>query len=422
MRILTKTSLYYALVSVAVFLVGGILFYTTMREEIYDEVDDQLFTDKENIINYIRVHDRLPNVTSGISEAILVKEANMAAPIMEQLADTLIFSTYDEEYIPYRRLTFTAYQGDKPYEYTILKSLMDFQDLVESTVLAMLWTFVLLLIGLFFVNYLVSRHTWQNFYSTLYKIKRYRLAQQEPLQLSATNIKEFKELNEVITSMTDKIHSDYINLKEFTEDASHEIQTPLAVVKSKIELFMQSDNLTSEQAGMLSDMYGAINRLSRLNKSLILLTRIENREFQVQDEVPLQEVIKEQVSILQEFAAVRNITLQALELEEVYLKMNRGLAEVLVTNLLNNAIKHNHDNGYIRVYLTADKLCVANSGAKLEEVPDYLFRRFKRASAAVESLGIGLALVKKISEVYSFRYEYQFKEEHKLCIHFDSRS
>lgn len=190
MRVLTKTSLYYVLVSLLVFAVGGTLFYLSMREEIYDEVDDQLFTDKENIISYVRQHNRLPNVTSGISEAILVKEGHPESLVMEQLSDTLIYSSYDEEEIPFRQLTFSVQQQGKIYQYTVLKSLMDFQDLVESTVLAMFWTFLLLLTGLVFVNYYTSKYTWRHFYDTLSKIKRYTLAQHQPLRLQHTTTKE----------------------------------------------------------------------------------------------------------------------------------------------------------------------------------------------------------------------------------------
>ncbi|WP_071530904.1 hypothetical protein [Pontibacter sp. BAB1700] len=220
MRILTKTSLYYLLVSVIVFLLGGLSFYKILQTEIYDEVDDQLFTDKENIIEYIRRHNELPSVTSGISEAIIVRETSANAGALEALSDTLIFSTYDEEYVPFRKLTFTTYQDGKPFEYTILKSLMDFEDLFESTMLAMAWIFVLLLVGLAGVNYFINKYNWRNFYDTLERAKRYSLTQRKPLVLKPSNTQEFQELNEVLQAMTGKIHNDYLNLKEFTENAS----------------------------------------------------------------------------------------------------------------------------------------------------------------------------------------------------------
>ena len=417
MRLLTKTSLYYLFVSFVVFLVGGISFYKIMQTEIYDEVDDQLFTDKENILAYIREHDRLPNVTSGISEAIIVREAEAVMPTMEELADTLIFSKYDEEYIPFRYLRFTAYQNDKPYEYTILKSLIDFQDLFESTMLAMGWIFLLLLTGLGAVNYLINKSIWRHFYQTLHKVKRYSLSRHAPLQLTESSTREFQELNEVLLAMTQKIQNDYINLKEFTENASHEIQTPLAIVNSKLELFMQSESLTQKQARMLEEMYAATKRLSRLNKSLILLTRIENREFKEQEAVPLHEVVGEQLGLLEEMIAMYGLEVAHSDLEPTYVNMSRGLAEILVSNLLVNAIRHNQEGGQICVLLQKGTFCVRNTGEALQEPADKLFGRFMSGSNTAGSLGIGLALVKKICDVYNMGSTYRFEDgEHCLCI------
>jgi signal transduction histidine kinase len=419
MRILTKTSLYYLLVSVLVFVVGGLGYYKIMQVEIYDEVDDQLFTDKENILEYIRQNNALPSVTSGISEAILVREVTTSSPALEALSDTLIFSAYDEEYVPFRRLTFVAYQHGKPYQYTILKSLMDFDDLFESTMLAMAWIFLMLLVGLAVVNYIVNKYTWRNFYDTLNRVKRYSLSQQQPLKLVKTDITEFQELNEVLQAMTDKIHSDYLNLKEFTENASHEIQTPLAIVNSKLELFMQSSNLTPQQATMLSDMYTSVSRLARLNKSLILLTRIENREFQEQESLPLHELVTEQLEQLQEMMEMQELTLEVDTLEPLYLSMNRGLAEVLVSNILINAIRHNCQGGRIQVALTADQLCVKNTGKELQGPPEELFRRFMSSHDASGSLGIGLALVSRICTLYRLHPSYSYAGGmHSLCIVF----
>ncbi|MHC2991484.1 histidine kinase [Pontibacter sp. HJ8] len=419
MRILTKTSLYYLLVSAFVFLVGGLSYYKIMQVEIYDEVDDQLFTDKENILEYIRHNNELPSVTSGISEAILVKEAVNSSPALEALSDTLIFSAYDEEYVPFRRLTFVAYQDEKPYQYTILKSLMDFDDLFESTMLAMAWIFVLLLVGLVAVNYMINKYTWRNFYDTLSRVKRYSLSQQQPLALSRTETKEFQELNEVLRAMTDKIHSDYLNLKEFTENASHEIQTPLAIVNSKLELFMQSDNLTPQQANMLAEMHTSVNRLARLNKSLILLTRIENREFQEHESLPLHALVSEQLEQLQEMVDMHELTLETTSLEPTFLSMNRGLAEVLLSNILLNAIRHNYKGGSIQVSLTAQQLCVRNSGKELQGPPEELFRRFMSSHETSGSLGIGLALVSRICTLYQLHPSYSYAAgRHSLCIKF----
>jgi signal transduction histidine kinase len=420
MRILTKTSLYYLLVSFVVFLMGGIAYYTIMQGEIYDEVDDQLFTDKENILAFIRRTNELPHVTSGVTETIVVKEVTNKNPVLESLTDTLIYSSYDEEYIPYRRLTFTTYQNGKAYQYTIMESVMDFDDLFESTVFAMGWTFLMLLVGLGAVNYSINKYTWRNFYDTLDKIKRYSLSQYGPLQLKPSETTEFQELNTVLQNMTNKIHSDYLNLKEFTENVSHEIQTPLAIVNSKLELFMQSGNLTSTEAKLLEDMHNSVSRLARLNKSLILLTRIENREFTENENIPMHELLAEQTEQLQEIIEMHGLTVAQTIDQPVHVQMNRGLAEVLVSNLLINAIQHNQPDGIITITLDQEKLCLKNTGEELHEPGSNLFGRFVSGNKRSDSLGIGLALVSRICSVYNMRPNYSFVDGmHVLCIYFN---
>ena len=213
MRILTKTSLYCLIVSVVVFLLGGLSFYKILQTEISDEVDDQLFTDKENIIEYIRRHNELPSVTSGISEAILVKELSDGVKVIEALSDTLIYSAYDEEFIPFQKTIVHSLPRRKAisvYHPQIPDGLRG--TLFESTMLAMAWIFLLLLIGLAGVNYFVNKYTWLNFYDTLHRAKRYSLTQREPLYLSPTKTREFRELDRIMQAMTKKIHNDYINI------------------------------------------------------------------------------------------------------------------------------------------------------------------------------------------------------------------
>ncbi|AHM62690.1 histidine kinase [Flammeovirgaceae bacterium 311] len=285
--------------------------------------------------------------------------------------------------------------------------------------LAMGWIFLLLLIGLVLINYYINKFIWRHFYDTLNKIKRYSLSKYTPLQLKHTSTKEFQELNEVLLAMTDKMYRDYLNLKEFTENASHEIQTPLAIVNNKLELFMQSDTLNQQQAQMLEEIWAPINRLGRLNKTLILLTRIENQEFREQEDLPFHKLVAEQLDQLQEMISMKEINLLPATLAPVHININRGLAEILVSNLLVNAVRHNYPGGSIAVSLSGEKLCIKNTGEEKAASTEQYFTRFKSGGGTPESLGIGLALVKKICDLYNLKPSYQYAAgEHILCIHF----
>ena len=220
--------------------------------------------------------------------------------------------------------------------------------------------------------------------------------------------------------MTDKIHNDNLNMKEFTENVSHEIQTPLAIVNSKLELFMQSGNLAPTEAKLLEEMHHSVSRLASLIKSLILLTRIENREFKENENIPMHELLSEQTEQLQEIIEMHGLTLEQTIDQPVFVQMNRGLAEVLVSNLLINSIQHNQENGKIIITLDQQKLCLKNTGEEIKEGGRNIFGRFVSGSKRTDSLGIGLALVSRICSVYNMRPDYSFADGmHILCIYFN---
>lgn len=420
MRILTKTSLFYLGLSAVVFLVGGLVFYYTMRNEVYDEVDDLLLAERENIMAYSREHGELPAMATDLNETIFISRSEARSLPELQLIDTLLYSSYDEEFIPYRLLRFPVQIPEGQFIVTIRKSLIDFDDLLESISMLMFWLFVILLLGLLAINYFVFKKTWRPFYSTLRQIKKYELSSPQELNLKQTGTTEFRELNEVLLTMTDKIRRDYLNLKEFTENASHEIQTPLAIIRTKAELLLQAETLPPEQAQQLMAVYEAANRLSRLNQSLILLTRIGNQEFRQEEDVPLHTLLQNQLGQLGEMIELQGLALEIGSLQAVTLHMDRQLAEILLSNLLSNAIKHNMPGGKIMVSLTSESLLVRNTGAAPQAEPEELIGRFRTGrGAGPGSLGIGLAIAKKICDRYGFVLRYNYTDQaHCLAVQF----
>ena len=207
--------------------------------------------------------------------------------------------------------------------------------------------------------------------------------------------------------MTNKIQGDYKSLKEFTENASHEIQTPLAIIKSKLELLIQQENFKEEQMQAIQSVYDAANRLSRLNQALILLTKIENHQFEKREQIDLTEVVKKHILNFKELIEAKEIRLNHTIEGDVKLKINPVLADVLISNLLTNAIKHNVEKGEINLSLSKNELTVSNTGAELKINPLELFDRFKKDSVSSESLGLGLSIVKKICDSEKFTISYE---------------
>ena len=239
--------------------------------------------------------------------------------------------------------------------------------------------------------------------------------------LEETNINEFAELNSAVDSMTKKASRDYNEIKSFTENASHEIQTPLAIILSKLELLSQSETLKEEQMNIIQTIAETTNRLSKLNQSLILLTKIDNRQFRETTPVDISALIIHHLNNYEELLHAKEIKLAKEIQPGVMVSMNETLAEILIINLLSNAIKHNVEKGIINIKLTSNVLSVSNTGNKPDTPPSVYFERFKKGSDSNESLGLGLSIVKKICEAYSFGVDYNYSEMlHKISINFSS--
>jgi len=208
--------------------------------------------------------------------------------------------------------------------------------------------------------------------------------------------------------MSNSVLKDYEALKSFTENASHEIQTPLAVINSKIELLMQSENFSEPQMRHIQHIQEEVSRLSKLNQSLLLLTKIDNQQFKDHERVDIANIITRQLDNYEELMAAKEITLTKNIAGESFVMMNKTMAEILVSNLIINAIKHNIKNGTIEISADENQFTVKNTGATLSTNPGELFERFKKDKVNSESLGLGLSIVKKIADQYHFKTGYHY--------------
>ena len=220
--------------------------------------------------------------------------------------------------------------------------------------------------------------------------------------------------------MTERIKNDYLNLKEYIENASHEIQTPLAIINSKMELLLQSGDMKEKQYKTVADAYEASNRLSRLNKTLILLAKIENRQFPESEPVNPAIMINHQLESLEDLIYAKKIKVVKQVEEQVTVLMNPYLAEILLVNLIKNALRHNIPGGDLKIELTGNSLVIANSGPALTLDPDMLFKRFHTSSSSPESLGLGLSIVQKICTMYGFKVSYSYQNNmHVMLVVFN---
>jgi signal transduction histidine kinase len=262
---------------------------------------------------------------------------------------------------------------------------------------------------LFWAQKKISERLWQPFYNTLERLRSFQLTQATPLLLVQSDIDEFAELNAAIGRLTEKARQDYRSLKRFTENASHEIQTPLSVIRAKLEILLQSEGLNGAQLADLHSTELAATRLSRLQQNLLLLVKIENEQFEAQEMIPLHQLVSSKLELLKDFIEAKKLLVNT-ECNQVKLQLNPFLAETLISNLIGNAVKHNLPKaGWIRVELNEATLSISNS-AKSPEAPAIEFvERFRRSNSQSEGLGLGLAIVAEICELYQWQLSVHFE-------------
>ncbi len=274
-----------------------------------------------------------------------------------------------------------------------------------SVLMVVAWIFVFMLITIVFFGEMIARNLYMPFYSLLEQMKKFDVRKGEQIQVINTNTTELDELNKLFTQMADKSIQQYKLLKEFTENLSHELQTPLANLKGKIELLLNTD-LNQEQMQTLSVMYDELNRMSTLNRSLVLLMSLEDHEVAPQ-QVNFSEALKETILQYEDIIEMGGKTLNISIQDNIYISINPMLLQIVLSYLINNASSHNIENGIVEITLTSTFLEIKNTGNPSNLTNENIFNRFKKGTSGSSSLGIGLAMVKKIVDVYGYKITYK---------------
>lgn len=264
----------------------------------------------------------------------------------------------------------------------------------------------------------ILRRLWKPFDDTLKEIEDFRLEDGKLPDLPESNIKEFIRLNHTLEILMKNNLTSYRSQKEFTENASHELQTPLAVFQSKLDLLLQLPDLTERQAEMIQNLYQVSGRLSRLNRNLLLLAKIDNNQYARMEETDVVKLMEELLPSLETLAG--SITIERdFKVKSLAVHANRTLLESLVSNLVINAVRHNRAGGTIRLVLDERCLMIANTSDEQALNPELIFNRFYRPSEKTKGNGLGLAIVKAICEYHGWSIDYGFQKGiHCFTVHF----
>lgn len=328
--------------------------------------------------------------------------------IVEKPHDFLHFEEIDR----FRCLSKVIYLNKKPYRFNIETNIEETQETIFFISITTVFLFVLIVGGLLFLNRRLSKSVWKPFRETLDQLKTFSLNNQTKIEFSKTDVSEFDELNQSLTKLIEHNVSVYKTQKEFTENASHELQTPLAILKNKLDILLQNQDLTEKQYQIAEEMNRALSRSSRINKNLLLLAKIDNKQFD-SETFHLDEVLNQSLEILQEHFEQKNISVKTKISDNVKVNGNIGLTEVLINNLIINAIRHTSINGSILIRLSQSEFEVSNSGTdKLNG--DLLFKRFSRFSKDNNGSGLGLAIVQEICKSQNWTIDYRFENNNHI--------
>lgn len=417
MKLINKFTIWYLAITILVFFVGGVIVFYSIQSEIEDEVSRRLHRDIDHVADQIKNGMPVNSVSKG---NISITELDFNASLVAfHSSDSMVNYSRHSRPVDRRFGVEASYKiGGKHYLISSYNFIAEPDEIFDGILDSLGVTLLILLALVGLVSRLLSRQILSPFNKTLRTIQSFSLKQKKRIKLSPTTTNEFKVLNQFLEKMTNKALDDYRSLKEFSENASHELQTPLAIIRGKLELLMETP-INEQQASFISGIQNAVQKLSSLNHSLILLTKLENQEYDVTQRVDFSVVIKNLLTSFAELIEMKSIVLTSKIQEGVTLTLSPVLADILFTNLLSNSLRHNYSNGSIEVELDTSRLIIRNSGEAPSVPTEELFKRFKKSRQSSESTGLGLAIAKQICDLHGFTIDYKYSQPfHIIQINF----
>ncbi|GHV34528.1 two-component sensor histidine kinase [Bacteroidia bacterium] len=426
MKLVNYLILRIALVFSIVMLLWTVLYFVLQMKEIHDGNDEGLTNLKQE---FIVKANTLPNFVEEMEKSaplnLIVKEISQqqAENILENFTTEKIYFVTEDEKEEVRMLTsaFRCTLNGKYYKVRFFTSTVESDDLIKNMLYLMLGLWTALIFTIVFVSKIIISKANKPFYNLLRNLKQFRLDSNEMINFSDTKIAEYQQLNASVKELLEKNIEVYNGQKQFIENCSHELQTPVAIVVARLEMLLekyQSDQNLSEE---IDPLLQSLGRMKRLNSNLLLLSKIKNRQFTESENVDLREILLKVIEEFEDLSAHKNISIEIKnELQEgsteTYLyKINPDLARILFTNLMKNAIFHTENGGKVVVSFSHNQISIANSGKiELENV----FGRYQHKNSIrnTSTNGLGLSIVKSIADLYGMKIAYEFTDKMHVIV------
>tara|TARA_B100002049_G_scaffold215633_1_gene181090 strand:- start:7683 stop:8957 length:1275 start_codon:yes stop_codon:yes gene_type:complete len=424
MKLLSYTSRTQLLIFLLLFGVFSALFYLVLRWNIMQNVDEVLYNRKMNLLAYIEKYPET-NIEQDnplddfIFHPVSKTSYQKNVPNPEKYTDTLIYEPTDVELDEYRKLISYVELNGGYYKLEVVKPHLEANEVINTIAITLSGLFFGLAICVYFSNKMLSKRIWLPFHEMLDKLEHYSVDKERLPKFPNSKIREFQLLNTALTALTLKNKEVFDNQKQFIGDASHEMQTPLSIIQSKLEALVGQTQLSEKQSDILEGILGSTQRLKKLNKTLLLLAKIENNQFLTTEEVNVDEIIGTSLEFYEEQKETFNIKTEIDIRNGVIIQGNRLLIEVLIQNLLKNAFMHNVKDGKVSIKLDGKQLEVANTGSQKGINKEKLFQRFYKSSNNPDSWGLGLAIAHKIADKGDWELTYSHNNtQHTFTVHF----
>ncbi len=431
MKLLARYNRVTLITTIIIMLLTGIAYYQAISWILTRQKDKDLADEEKEIFEYVNTKQRLPDGFETKHQQIIFTKTEPGS-VKRALVDTVYFKKWGKnnpkrrhfhavgEYEPARGLITSVSIANQYYKVSIIQSKVETEDLIQIIFYITIGVILLLLIILFATNRLILNRLWKPFYNLMQELDLFNIADKKEIPKLDTTIDEFRRLNNSVTNMSTKAKRDYQALKTFTENAAHELNTPIAIINSKLDLLIQTENFDEWQGKLLTELYSGVLRLNRLNQSLLLLVKIENQLLDERQQINLHEVIEGLIIQFDDIYRDKGLKLTYnLQKKSVY--ASRHLIEILLSNLIINAMRHNYPGGEIIISLTEKRFIIQNTGNNEPLNDEKIFVRFHKSSSS-EGSGLGLTISRQICENFNLLLYYSFSSPyHTFTITFPNQ-
>lgn len=412
MKLLTKININFLVIISTLCVLTTVIGYFIIKQSFNSEIREDILETESYILNQIKMKENLPSLYPKY-ETFIVKGdtkkgySNFKKIFLEDIAD-------DNELEPY--LEYTAFHkiNGLNYKVVIREAFVENEELILTISLPLL----LLLISVFVISYFINRKLqkklWRDFQANLKSINNFSFSNNKSLKLIDTNIHEFDELNDKITKLADKLINDYNSLKSFTENASHELQTPISIILVNLEEILQKPELNESTFKSIVEVQKILRRLSALNKTLLKLAKLENYQYNHNEHINITLLVKNKIEEYDLLIKHKKLKVQNKIKHDFICSMDTELAETLINNLFLNSINHNTNGGEINIINSKNELKICNSGLENNLTNNTIFDRFTKHNS--KSFGLGLAIVKQICNLHNLSISYSKSNYHCFVI------